>query len=220
MAPVKWTATTALLLVLLAAWGTWSEAHAQSSIRLLPQFGAYTPMGQLGQFRDQGDPVFKAGRRASTLAWGLALEAGPAREGTSIRLGVGHGTNSSIPFWSDCDGCAARSTITTAGVAAVFRPIPRIVLFQPYFLAGAGIKRYNLEFEGFDDDFWDEVVEDQTQPALHLGLGTEVSLLGLRTQWELGGHLSRVRTGVEGSASEDSAFQTDLFLMLSLPFGG
>lgn len=211
-----------LLFFLLAGAST---AEAQTSVRLLPQVGAYSPLAELGEIRDNGETVIGAGRRSSTLAWGLGLEAGPGQEGTSFRLHVGYGTNSEIPVWGlECEGCSARSTLLTANAAAVLRPIPRLVLVQPYFVLGAGVKRYGFETRDMEGERWRDLLRDQTRPAGQLGVGVEASLLGLRTQWELNGFISRFQEGSNGggtnSSNGDSSLQTDLFLTLSIPMGG
>lgn len=198
--------------------------EGQASVRLLPQVGAYAPLSDLGELRENGQTRLEAGRRASTLAWGLGLEVGPAREGTSLRLHLGYGTDGDIPVGGlDCESCSARSTLLTASAAAVLRPIPRLVLVQPYFVAGAGVKRYDFRVRDMDSDRWEELFRDQVRPMVQAGVGTEVSLLGLRTQWELNAFMSRYRMGSspEGASSHgDGDLQTDLFLTLSIPLGG
>lgn len=197
---------------------------AQTSIRLLPQVGAYAPLSDLGELRENGQTTLEAGRRASTLAWGLGLEVGPAQERTSLRLHLGYGTDGDIPVGGlDCESCSARSTLLTASAAAVLRPIPRLVLVQPYFLMGAGVKRYDFRVRDMDSDRWEELFRDQVRPMLQAGVGTELSLLGLRTQWELNAFMSRYRMGSspQGASSHgDGDLQTDVFLTLSIPLGG
>ncbi len=220
--PLGLAAGGALLLTLFVGP---SPAEAQTSVRLLPQVGAYSPLGELGEIRSNGETAIGAGRRSSTLAWGLGLEAGPARAGTSLRLHLGYGTNSEIPVWGlECQGCSARSTLLTANAAAVLRPIPRLVLVQPYLMVGAGVKRYDFEVQDMEGERWRDLLRDQTRPAGQLGLGVEASLLGLRTQWELNGFVSRFQEGSNGSgpgsSNNGSSLQTDLILTLSIPLGG
>lgn len=193
------------------------QLEGQTSIRLLPQIGAYTPASDLGEVRENGETRFSAGRRSSSLAWGLGLEAGPRDSGTSIRGHMGYGTNAEIPVWGfECGNCSARSTLLTGSVTAVLRPVPRLVLVQPYLLVGAGVKRYDFDVRNADGDAWRRVFRDQTRAAAQAGVGLEASLLGLRTQWELNGHVSRYRAG----SDQDASLQTDLFLTLSIPLGG
>lgn len=193
------------------------QLEGQTSVRLLPQIGAYTSASDLGEVRENGETRFSAGRRSSSLAWGLGLEAGPRQSGMSIRAHMGYGTNAEIPVWGfECGNCSARSTLLTGSVAAVFRPVPRLVLVQPYFLVGAGVKRYDFDVRNADGEAWRRVFRDQTRPAAQAGVGLEASILRLRTQWELNGHVSRYR----GGSDEDASLQTDLFLTLSIPLGG
>jgi len=215
-------AVTALALLLPAA------AQAQSSVRFLPQVGAYAPLFEVEQIRGEGETLIQAGRRSSSLSWGLGLEFGPAREGTSVRAGVGYGSNAQVPIWTvDCAGCSARSTLMTASLAAVFRPVPRLVLVQPYLIAGAGVKRNDVEFRDVRDDGAFVTLRDQARISGQLGVGLEASLLGLRTQWEVNGFMSRFGSGSSpgGGGSDfrltgDQGLQTDLFLTLTIPLGG
>lgn len=212
--------------VVVLALGLPVDAHAQSSLRFLPQVGAYAPLFEVEQIRSEGEPLMQAGRRSSTLAWGLGLEFGSATDGTSVRAQVGHGSNAQVPIWTrDCAECSARSTLMTASLAAVFRPIPRMVLIQPYVIAGAGVKRNDVEFRDLREDGAFVTLREGARVSGQLGMGVEASLLGLRTQWEVNGFISRF--GSDGSPGDGGGFrlvgdpglQTDLFLTLSIPLG-
>jgi hypothetical protein len=212
-------------LLLLLSFLLPSAAYGQTSVRLLPQVGAWSPTSEMETLRDDGEGIVGASRQSSSLAWGLGLEVGPAREGTSFRVNVGYGTDRDVPVWgTDCPGCSARSSLLTGTAAAVFRPIPRLVIVQPHFLVGAGFKQYGFEFQGLDDDAstWEQVFRDQTRAAGQAGVGAEVSILGLRTQWELNGYVSRFRRGEDPNSpgGGDTSLQTDLFLTLAIPLGG
>lgn len=215
-----WTLAAILVALLVVP-----HLRAQTSVRLLPQVGAYSPLSELGEVREDGETLISAGRRSSSLAWGLGLEVGPATSGTSFRGHLGYGTNSEIPVGGfECPACSARSTLVTGGVAAVFRPIPRLVLVQPYFLLGAGLKRYDFDVRNADGDSWRRLFRDQTRPSGQLGVGLEASILGFRTQWELNGYVSRYRGGDSNGSSDGSglsqSLQTDFFFTLSIPLGG
>lgn len=217
------TVAAALAWMVVAALAP-EAAAAQSSVRLLPQVGGYAPLSELGEIREDGVTVLEAGRRASSLAWGLGLEFGPAREGTSLRLHAAYGTDSRIPVGGfECQGCSARSTLLAASAAAVLRPIPRLVFLQPYVLVGAGVKRYDFSVSDMEGERWRDLFRDQSRASAQAGLGAEVSLLGLRTQWELNAYISRYELGTEtGSDSDerDDELQTDLFFTLAIPLGG
>jgi hypothetical protein len=205
-----------------------SEVQGQTSLRLLPYIGAYAPLFEVEEMRSGGEGMVRAGRRSSTLAYGLGLELGPATEGTSLRIQLGYGSDAGVPYWTDdCEACSARSTILTGTVSAVLRPLPRIILVQPHLVAGAGVKRYDMEFRDLRGEDSSVLFRDGTQPTAQLGLGVEAGILGLRTQWEISGFLSRFPSSEEGGPGadelrlfQDRRLQTDLFLTLSIPLGG
>ena len=213
----------AMMAVLPAALalGRPMDAHAQGGVRLLPQVGIATPLSDLGEVRNGGTSLFEAGRKSSTLALGLGLELGNFRDGTSLRGQVGYATQSNLPVGGfECQVCAARATLLTATVAAVFRPLPQIILFQPHLVVGAGVKRYDFDPRAMEGESWRAVLRDQTRVTGQLGAGMSLSLLGFRPMIELGAFLSRFEAGEASAGSESSEFQTDLFLMVSLPLGG
>jgi hypothetical protein len=172
--------------------------------------------------REDGENPFETGKKSSILAPGLAVELGGGDRGTSLRAGVGYATASNLPVGGfECAACEARSTLMTANVAAVIRPIPRIVVLQPHFVAGAGVKRYDFDPKPIGDgESWTAVLRDQTRLTGQLGVGAELSLLCLRTRLELSAFLSRFEPGESPAGSEESDFQTDLFLTLAIPIGG
>jgi hypothetical protein len=215
-------AVVPLFAVLFALPAIPTPAHAQTSVRLIPKVGLYMPLAAMGEVREDDGSWVRAGRRSASLGWGLALEAGPAREGTSLRAQLVYGTDSRVPVGGfDCHDCSVRSSVLNANLAAVVRPVPRLVLVQPHLVLGAGVKRYGFEPSDARNEGWTGVLRNQTRPSLQLGAGAEASLLGLRTQWELAGFVSpfRMESDSEGS-SGNSRLQSDLFLTLSIPIGG
>lgn len=208
----------------LALFAAPDALAAQTGIRLLPQVGFYTPLTDLGAARDNDQTLISAGRRSATLAVGLGLETGAGRAGTGVRVLVGYGTRAPIPVaGTECPACSARGTVLTATVAAVHRPLPRVVLVQPHFLLGAGVKRYDFDVRGAatDGDGWRDVFRNQTRPTLQAGIGAEAGILGLRTQLELNALTSRFDTGDRSDAETSTPrLQTEIFLTLAVPIGG
>jgi hypothetical protein len=205
-------ATLALSALLVAPAG----ARAQGGLRLLPQVGLYAPLTDLTAVTDGGENLFEAGKKSSTLGLGLGLEIG------SLRAQVSYATASDVPIGGvGCETCDARSTLLTATAGFVFRPIPQILFLQPYLLLGAGVKRYDFDpGQLTDDGDWSSVLEDQTRFAGQLGAGFAFDLLGLEPQVELVAYLSQFEPGEGPEGTEESDFQTDLFLMVALPLGG
>jgi hypothetical protein len=56
----------------------------------------------------------------------------------------------------------------------VLRPIPRLLIVQPYLIAGAGLRREVYSFD--DDGVGDALPSDKSDFALHAGLGVDVML--------------------------------------------
>ncbi len=212
-----WSALAALALVVCGA----APAASQGGIRLLPQAGLAAPQSAFGEVRNGGATLIEAGRRSSSLALGLGVEVGNPREGTSVRAHLVHATNASIPVGGfECDGCSVRSSVSAATLAAVFRPIPPLILVQPHFVIGAGVKRYDFEPRNVQGEAWRSILRDQTQFTVQAGVGTSLSLLGFRPEIELGGWFSDFSAGDSAAGEGRTRMQTDLFLMLSLPLGG
>jgi len=206
----------AILAIAAAIFALPASAAAQGGLRLLPQLGLYAPMSDLTQVRDGGETLFEAGKKSSTVGLGLALELG------ALRGQLNYATASDIPIDGiGCESCDARSTLLTATVGLVLHPLPQVLVFRPNVLLGIGVKRYDFDPGQLSgDEDWRGVLEDQTQFAAQLGLGLELEVLGVEPQLEFSAYLSRFEPGEGPEGTEESDFQTDLFLMLAVPLGG
>lgn len=195
---------------------------AQFSIK--PSVGLYAPLSDMTELRNaEGETVIEAGRRSSTLAFGLGAELGGSDRPIGLRLQLGYATNSDVPVSGvGCENCELRSSLLTATAGLVFRPFPELLVLRPHFVVGGGLKRYDFDREDLEDEGWDEVLRDQTHPALHLAAGTSLNLGLIRPDIELGAVISKldgVSDGFEGLSSSDD-LQTDLFLMIAIPLLG
>lgn len=198
------------------------EAAAQS-FRLMPSVGLYAPTSDLGEVTGDGfEGVVDFGKTKSTLAFGLAGEVGSQGGGLGLRANLGYATASDVPVsWAGCETCSARSTMFVGTAAASLRPIPRIVGLQPYFLLGAGIKRYAFDREDFEEEGFDGLLNDQTKGTLQLGLGADFSLGGIGLFAELSDYISRVEPASDQSGlSFDSDLQNDLMFTVGVVLGG
>jgi hypothetical protein len=193
-----------------------ASATAQPGIRLLPQIGLYSPLTELTRVTDGGETLFEAGKKSATLGIGLAVELG------GMRGQLNYATASNVSIGGvGCEACDARSTLLTATVGLVLHPLPQILFFRPNAILGVGVKRYDFHpGQLVDDEDWSAVLKDQTQFAGQIGLGLEFEALGLEPQLELTAYLSRFEPGEVPEGAEDSDFQTDLYLLLSIPLGG
>jgi hypothetical protein len=199
-----------------------SDAFAQTSVRFLPSIGIHMPPSD---DRDAGSPsgILSSSRSSGAFAWGLAVEVGPPQSGTSLRGQVGRASTSRMPLPGfECADCSTRSSVRTASLAAVFRPIPRLALVQPQFVTGVGVSTFEYRTDGPGGDGSDTSSGTSTSEdrriSGQLGVGLEASVLGLRTQWELNAFVTPRRP----DATRESAggFATDLYLTLAIPIGG
>lgn len=196
--------------------------HAgEAQFRILPSAGLYMPLADLNEIRDQeGATVMDAGRRSASLALGLGAELGGASSTLGLRVQIGYATNSEVPLVSsECATCELRSTLLTGTGALVVRPLPGAVVVQPYLLVGGGVKRYDFEREDFSEEGFEGVFRNQTQPTLHVGVGTTLYLGMISPQIELSAFISKIE-GADGTMfiAEDER-QTDLFLTVAFPLG-
>jgi hypothetical protein len=115
--------------------------------------------------------------------------------------------------------------VLTATVAAVFRPLPRLLFVRPELILGAGGKRHDFDLPGTGPDAEDlsVLLRDQTRLSGQFGAGLEILILGRPTRWELSGFVSRFEVAEaegSGSARSEGDLQTDLFVTVSVPLGG
>lgn len=207
MPNVRW-----LLLGALAFLGVPACLAAQSA-RLIPWVGLYAPTSDLGSVTG-GEGISGAvdfGEKKSTLALGAALEIGERERMLGFRLGGAYATASDLPVAGlSCVDCV-RSTLLAATADLVFRPLPRLLVIQPYALGGAGLKRYSFDF----DEGVSTLADDQSKVTGHVGVGAQLSLAILDLNVEISDYLSGVDLGQDG---EQGQTQHDLFFTLGLVF--
>jgi len=208
---------TALALALgLLAVAT--PATAQGGVRLIPQVGLYVPLRDLGTVGSGGNAVDVA-RKESTLGLGLSVEFA-ARQRVSFRVNGVYGTESGVPIGDiGCTACEARSTVTVLTGSVVARPIPNLLIIQPYLQAGAGIKRYDFDDDAARQEGFGAFVSDQNVFTGQLGLGLELNVGLGRLLFELSDFISGVELGSD-QLSGDSKLQHDMFLTIGFAIGG
>lgn len=189
-------------------------ASAQGGVRVIPQVGLYAPVSDLGQ-ASSTDGAVEIGERESTLGFGLALELG-ARNTVSFRLNGVYGTESEVPVdGTGCTDCTGRGTVAALTGSVVFRPIPNLIVVQPYLQAGGGLKRFDFDEDAAQAEGWDAFLSDQNELTGQLGVGVELNLLGFRALVELSDFVSGFDT--EGGEGET---QHDFFLTVGIALGG
>jgi hypothetical protein len=202
-----------LLITAVAAAALLAPASASAQFRVIPQVGLYMP------FSDLPSPSegIEVGKKDATLAFGVALELGTP-DAVSFRINLLHATDSEVPVEGvGCQADCARSTLSAGTATLALRPIPNLVLVQPYFLLGGGVKRYDFTQDDLENEGLEAVLNDQNQLTGHLGVGAEVNLGLARLTGELGGLVSQFDT--EDDLAESDDLQWDLFLTVGLVIG-
>jgi hypothetical protein len=215
--------TLFLLLGAFLPFGVLTPPEVGAQLRVLPQLGLYAPLGDLGEVRENAGPaLLDLGRQSSSLAFGLAVEVGARDAGTGVRAGVVYATTSTLPVVGpECPACEARANALVGGAAVVFRPVPPLLVVQPYFLVGGGVVRYGFDDADLREEGWQGVLRNQIRPQLQLGIGAAVDVAAYRPRIELNAHIARFEPGdgPEPGATADGDRQTNLFLTVSLPLG-
>jgi hypothetical protein len=188
---------------------------AAAQMRLIPQVGLYQQFSELPSIRAGADEI----KKEASFAFGVALELGQPDK-VSFRVNVLHATESDVPV-TDL-GCqsqedCARSTVSSATATLALRPLPNIILVQPFLLAGGGVKRYDYTTQNLRDEGLRTLLSDQNQLTGHLGLGAEVNLGLLRLSGEVSDILSKYDDGQNTSASDE--LQHDVFVTVGLVIG-
>ena len=110
-------------------------------LELVPKVGFYTPAadlataaGALGEIVDD---------RGGSLAVGVALDFSAPLAPVSFRVGFDYVTSSEFTYadTTGAGGLEATGEQTMLALAGdvVLRPLPRLLVVQPYLLAGAGV---------------------------------------------------------------------------------
>jgi hypothetical protein len=213
-------ATVQALLLFVAPW---VAGPTEAQVRVLPMVGLYAPLSDLGEVAaNGGGGLIDAGRRRSTLAVGLGLELGGEESTLGVRGRVDYGTSASVPIGGvGCPDCELRSTLLGGTVDLIFRPLPSLVVMRPFLVVGGGVKRYGFEREDLEREGFREAFRSQTRPSLRAGVGTALFLGPLRPRVEASVLVSRFETAPEtASGGGEDRLQSDLLVMVSLPFGG
>ena len=137
-------------------------------ISVTPTAGVYIPASDLYQLRDDAEQIFTVDKEG-TFALGANIELGMFR-GT---LAYASGAQLNQRGVSNNDAIGEGKVLAVAG-DVVLRPIPRLIIVQPYLLAGAGLRREDYSFD--DDGVADALPSDKSDFALHAGIGADIML--------------------------------------------
>ncbi len=176
-----------------------SPALAQSPLHITPMVGAFHPATDaydLSEAAQQGRLI-----KGNALALGVALEY------SILRATVQYATGATITG----DGTTVEGDIGDGSLLAltggvILRPLPQLILVQPYLTGGVGFKREQYSFN--EQGFGNVLPDDESTMGLHLGVGANLMLGGLGLMAEVSDVIS---------AGDDELFgRHDMFVMAGL----
>lgn len=143
-----------------------AAVHAQG-ISVTPSVGVYIPASDLYQLRDDAQQITVD--KEGTFALGLNVELGMLR-GT---LAYASGAQLNERGVQNQENIGEGKLLAVAA-DLVLRPLPRLIVVQPYLIAGAGLRREDYSYE--DDGVGNALPRDQSDFAFHAGIGADVML--------------------------------------------
>lgn len=188
-----------LVAVPLLALAVAAPASAQGRLSVTPLIGGYIPGDDIYDVADAAERV--SIEKEATLAFGLNVEFG------MLRGSLAYATGAAISEEGQ-SGDIGEGSVLAATADVVLRPIPRMIIVQPYLLGGVGLKRtdYDWASQGIADAFPD----DQSDFTLHLGVGADVMLGPMGLVVEVSDFISK--------QGDDDFGRHDAFGMLGLKF--
>ena len=161
--------------------------------------GWFAPLGKIGE-----DASGRETKLSQGPAFGASVELDIPVSPIDVRANVDATMGRSIELQgSEVPGTEVDMIVFTGDL--VFRPLPRIVVAQPYLLVGAGIKKYSTE-GSFEDD---------SQVTGHVGLGADLKLSRFSLMAEVSDYIS----SFEEFTSGDKHLQNDVFVMVGFRIG-
>lgn len=204
---MKATLERALLAACLMAFAAPLTAQAPGvDLKVNPRVGLYVPLTDLGDVGGAAGTIVS--EQGGNLAFGLGVELGIAALPVGLRANVDYATGSELTSEGMGDQVLERSVFMLAG-DLVFRPLPDLIILQPYFFAGGGVRQYDFTAADATD------LGDITDPMVHVGGGLDLTLGPLALNAEVGDYVSWFETQ-EGA---DSEMQHDLFVTVGIVIG-
>ena len=207
-----------ILVAMLAGMAAPAQAQVPGvTLQLVPKVGGYFPMSSL---TEAGSAFGEAAAELETsLAIGLAAELDLPASPLNLRANFDYATSSRLSREGVAEGEGAETTVLALTGDLVFRPLPRIVVLQPYLLAGGGIKKYDFEtrdLQGGTGEFFSSAESD---PTLHVGAGLDLKLGPLALLAEVSDYVSWFKPESAEGSELDSRIQHDVFAMLGVRVG-
>lgn len=171
-----------MLGIAAAAFVAMPRVTQAQGITITPQIGVYVPSNSVSGLRSAADSI--SVKREGTLALGLNVDLG------FLRGSVAYASAAKL----NKTGVSGQSEIgdgklLTAAADIVLRPIPRLIVVQPYILGGAGIRNanYSYDAQGFGNAF----PKSDSDFALHAGVGADIMLGPIGVSAEISDFISK-----------------------------
>ncbi len=193
--------------LLLAAAG----AVQAQGITVSPLIGVYTQANSLDQLSTNATSSVGV-KRQSALALGGNVELGFLRASLNYVSGATLNCQSGCSVSGTSD--IGKGKILMGAVDAVLRPIPRIVIFQPYALAGIGFKKFNYDTNTNVSGAFTSV-KDNSTAAFHAGIGADLMFGGIGVMAEITDYISQGQGDANGNNKQ---LQHDAYGLVGLKF--
>lgn len=141
------------------------RASQAQGITITPQIGVYVPGNNIDALRSGADTVLV--NREGDLALGFNIDLGIIRG--SLAYASGAKLNE-----SGTSGDVGKGKLLAVAGDLVIRPLPRLIVLQPYLLLGGGLRRTNYSFD--TDALNNAFPKDESKFAFHGGVGADVML--------------------------------------------
>lgn len=171
-----------LLLAALLAVSLPGAAAAQGLVQITPKIGGWYQSESVQEIDDGAREVQRTG--STNLALGANVEIGLPGSPVGIRGDLSLGTNATVTRSTIEGDEEMEATVLALAGDAVFRPLSFLPFVDPYALIGAGFTSTSFEDEDAQQLFGIDDLPDDREFALHAGVGTDVSLGGIRLQVE------------------------------------
>lgn len=142
-------------------------SHAQG-ITVTPSIGVYVPASDVYQLRDNTEQIFSVDKEG-TFAMGFNVELGMFRGTLAYASGAQLNEDG-----VQNDAAIGEGKLLAVAGDLVLRPIPRLIIIQPYLIAGAGLRREDFSYD--NDGVGNALPKDKSDFALHAGIGADVML--------------------------------------------
>lgn len=181
---------------------------AAQGVTISPLVGVYSQANSIDQLRSNANTM--SIKRESALALGGNIEIGFLRGSLNYVSGatVKQSGTSSIPTTS---GDLGTGRILMGAADLVLRPIPRIVVLQPYGVAGIGFKKFDYDTNQNLSSAFGSVKSSSTA-AFHAGVGADLMFGGIGIVAEVTDYISQGEADTSGHKN----LQHDAYGMIGL----